>query len=86
MSHPRRTFQDVERVDLAELEHEVQRQWHSEGGAVVTLGASGDRWFARHSRKGAAWVFAFERSACELVDQWLARGTWHEIGLPPRSS
>ena len=57
----------------------VTRQWQSTGGATIRIGTAGEWWFAWHSRRGKAWVFQFERSMADLVDQWLARGTWNEI-------
>jgi hypothetical protein len=67
-----------ERVDLAGLEHVVEREFRFNGGAVVRFGTTKGGWFAWHSRKGPAWVFTHERSACDLADQWLARGSWAE--------
>jgi hypothetical protein len=82
MSDPGRNVRAVDRVDLADIPHTAQRMWLSDGGAAVTVGTTKDGWFAVHSRKGAAWVFRHERAMCDLADQWLARGNWHETGLP----
>lgn len=60
----------------------------------VTLGRLEDgRWYANHSGKGPAFVFADERAACSLIDRWLARGEWKPVpacydarGLPADGS
>jgi hypothetical protein len=69
----------MERIELRALDHVVERAWRSTGGAEVRFGRAGDQWFVWHSRRGAAWVCRFERSACDLADQWLARGQWQEM-------
>lgn len=71
----------MDRIELGALDHVVEREFRFTGGAVVRFGTAGDGWFAWHSRKGAAWVFQFERSAAELADQWLARGEWTEVDV-----
>jgi hypothetical protein len=69
----------MERIELGTLDHVVERQWRSSGGAVVKIGRVGERWFAWHSRKGA-WVFHFDRAMAEHADKWLCRGgTWTEL-------
>lgn len=69
----------MQRIGLAKLEHTVTGTWRSSGGFEIRVGTAGNKWFAWHSRKGDAWVFAFERAMCDLADNWLARGMWREV-------
>lgn len=77
-----------ERVELYEIIGVRRlRRWRSGGlhkhtEVYVELGRmpeGDDRWWARHTGKGKAYLFGFERDACEKVDAWLTRGEWHPI-------
>lgn len=69
----------MQRIDLADLDHAVIRQWESSTDVIVQVGVAGQRWFAWHSGKGAAWVYGDERSMADRADRWLARGRWTEV-------
>ena len=68
-------------MDLAELEHTVQRWWvrGRQGDldhAVIGLGqTAAGAWFVAKAERGTnmAWLAVDERAACVAVEKWLAR-------------